>query len=193
LVIDSTLEFNGYKDDLIAVQATINIHNPSKSKAYVHADYFNIRGVKVNNTNTSDNDYRETASQQLEKKSYTYLSRFTPIEKRKVVFSGKIFDWPGIWWLEPDENLTAERIFFVPNYFDFLEMTVVLSYSEGEKYFTGIVYIDPTDLSIKHKILFSDSNEEFNWENKAHLAIQKNYRNAEIFDEAYLTLSTRSQ
>jgi hypothetical protein len=188
LVIESTLQNMGEKGDLVAIQATINITNPSTSKAYVLADYFNVRGTRVVATEKTDEDYLQAAARKLEEKSYTYLSRFTQIDEHKTVFSGKVFDWPDVWWLEPAERLTGERIFYVPKSFDFLTMTVVLYYCRDAEVLEGTIYVNPEDLSISHKIRLHDSGQEFDWHNSEHLALQKIHRNAEITHEVNLVL-----
>jgi len=195
LVVEGKLKKVAEKNDLIGILVNIEVTNKSDLKVYVLADYYNIFGVTVESQIMSDEDYHEDVRDKLENNlSYFYLSREMKVKEHNLVFSGKILDSPHIWWLESEETITLEQIFFVNKKYDYLNMKVVLSYCGSENVLDGRVNLNSKNSALEHEIYFSDSIEEefagkkFDWNKEKHKAKQREYRNADISHETRIPL-----
>jgi len=195
LVVEGKLTKVAEKNDLIGILVNLEVTNKSDLKVYLLADYYNTFGITVEPQIMSDEDYHQFVRDKLLKnESYSYLSREMKEKEHNLVFSGKIVDSPDIWWLESEESIALEQIFFVNKKYDYLNMKVVLVYCRYENVLDGRVKLNSENSALEHEIYFSDSIEEefagkkFDWNKEKHKAKQREYRNADISHETKIPL-----
>lgn len=194
LIVNSKLTMAGEKESFHIIELHTSIINKSKTKMYVLSDYINIFGITKTSNELSETEFLRIADKGIADKEYASLDRFVKLKEKKVVYSGKVFDYDDYWWLEPEEELVVNRFVYVPNKFDYAKMIVNVYYTNNKDWLDVETFTNSGEKGLSHKVIIKTPDfkgQEFDWHNKEHLELHNKFRNAEINNTSLLYIKQK--
>lgn len=189
LIVSSKLKKVGKKKSFNIIELNVDITNKSKTKMFVLSDYINIFGISMASEELTEEEFLKITKRSIENKKYASLHRFVKLNKKRVVYCGKIFDYDDYWWLEPKEKLNVNRFVYIPESFDYAKMIVNIYYSMNKEWLNVKTVANGDENGLTHEVKMNIKKfkgENFDWHNKQHLKLHNKFRNAEINNTSLL-------
>ncbi|HCJ66918.1 MAG TPA: hypothetical protein DHV62_06225 [Elusimicrobia bacterium] len=113
IVLSVSLEEVGQKNSVTALRAKVKMHNRSKSKTWILASGYSVKGVNIEAIKNPSDDLAYAKEIETKIKSHKHIPRYYREGSSKFICGGSLFD-EG-WWLEPDEEISSDFLIYVPN------------------------------------------------------------------------------
>ena len=120
ITLTAGLQEVGRQNGFRALQASITMHNASKTRVYALASWFNVVGSRIAADRMTDRDYHDYVRGNAPRLAdapgaVTSLPRdwHEAAEQSRLINCGKFLH--GSYWFEPDEDYTTHFLVYVPD------------------------------------------------------------------------------